>query len=375
MIYFDNAATTKCSKHAIAAMVKYSNEFYHNPSTPYAQGMAVKNDITRAREELLEFLHADGTIIYTSSGTESNNMTLFGVRKPREARIIISAGEHPSIVAPANILKQKGYDIVTCPIDESGRVKIRELDAMINDKTCLVSVMHVNNHTGAVNDLALISKTVKQHSKDIIVHSDGSQAFGKIATNLKKCGVDLYTISGHKVGGPKGIAALFVKKGINLTPMLFGGGQEFGVRSSTENVPGIMGLCAVTADIYSSLDMRLSRMRTVRDKIEKGLRHIREIKFIADGEVSPYILAISSQKVRGELMQHSLERRGVLVSTGSACSTNKMSNKVADALGLTGNYKYGLLRISLSSESTLDEAREFIEIYFKVYKEFSGYGD
>ncbi|MDR0752273.1 MAG: cysteine desulfurase [Christensenellaceae bacterium] len=375
MIYFDNAATTRCSKHALAAMIKYTAEFFHNPSTTYAQGMAVRNDITRAREDLLGTLGGDGNIIYSSSGTESNNLAIFGSKKPKESRIIISANEHASIAQPVNVLKQKGFDVVICPVDECGRVRVNDFKKLLTKNTSLVSIMHVNNNTGAVNDIENLVQTTREVDSDILFHSDGSQALGKLHINLKKLGVDLYTVSSHKVNGPKGVGGLFVKKGYNINPMMFGGGQEFGIRPSTENVAGIMAFAAAISDFQTSIDLRYSRVKTIRDRLERGLRHIREIKILSNEHTSPYILAVASQKVRGELMQHALERKGILIATGSACSSNKMSNKVADSLSLTGNYRYGLIRISLSHENCTDDAREFLDTYIKAYKEFSGYGD
>ncbi|MDR0696735.1 MAG: cysteine desulfurase [Christensenellaceae bacterium] len=375
MIYFDNAATTRCGKHAISAMIKYATEFFHNPSTTYAQGMAVKNEITRARESILNALSGEGNIIYTSSGTEANNLVVFGTKKLKESRIIISANEHASIALPVNVLKQKGFDVVVCPVDEYGKVKLNEFKNALTKNTSLVSIMHVNNNTGAINEIEKLVHLAKEVDSDILFHSDGSQAFGKMHVNLKKLNVDLYTISGHKVGASKGIGGLFVKRGLNISPMMFGGGQEFGIRPSTENVPGIMGFAAAVNDFQNTIDARLTRVKAIRDRLEKGFRHIRELKILSNDDTSPYILAVASQKVRGELMQHALERKGILIATGSACSSNKMSNKVADSLGLIGNYRYGLIRISLSIENSVDESREFLDTYIKAYKEFSGYGD
>ncbi|MDR3186665.1 MAG: cysteine desulfurase [Christensenellaceae bacterium] len=375
MIYFDNAATTRCYKASVEMLAKYSETFFYNPSAMYTQGIAIRNDMQRVRDYILKSLNADGNIIFTSSGTEADNLALLGIKKKHGARIIISASEHLAVYNTANILKQRGYDLVLCPVNEVGTVRMDMFEKLLTKETALVSIMHVNNETGGINDIEVLSQITKNFEKSIVFHSDGTQAFTKIPINIRNTNVDMYTLSSHKIGGPKGVGALYVNKGVFLSPILFGGGQENGLRSSTENVAGIMSFCKSIMIGTDNLSSKDELVRAINEKIKDALLQISEIKLLSDSMCSPYILTFSSKKIRGEVMQRALENIGIVVGTGSACSSSKKSKRVAEAIGVQDSYKLGIIRLSFSHENTLTEAEGFINAFKKIYKELTKYDD
>ena len=226
IIYLDNAATTAVYKEVADKVAKAMTEDYYNPSALYSEAVNIATDIRRARDVIKGALHApDGDVYFTSGGTESNNTALFCTRKAKNSRIIIGGGEHDSVNAAANELLAQGYDVKFAPIDSNGVVIISEFKKLLTENVSLVSIMHASNETGGVNDIAALVKLTKQVAPKAIFHSDGVQAFGKMSVNLRALGVDLYSVSAHKVHGPKGICALFVKKGVSIRPLLYGGGQ------------------------------------------------------------------------------------------------------------------------------------------------------
>ena len=329
MIYFDNAATTRASETTVETVNEYLREKFYNPSSLYHEGIEAKRDLDKARSTILEKLRADGKVIFTGGGTESDNIALFGSKKHKNGRIIIGT---------------------------------------------LVSVMHVNNETGAVNDVAALAESVKRVAPKAIFHSDGVQAFGKMKLNLRSTAIDLYSLSAHKLGAPKGLGALYIRSGVSVSPIVFGGGQEGGLRSSTENTAAIAAFRKAAEERYGDLDATRAAVSAIRARIIEVLGSIEEIKILSPENGSPYILTFSSRKVRGEVMQHALEREGVLIGTGSACSSNKASERIPEALGLKDKYRDGIVRLSFFKDNTLSEADEFAGKYLKVYKELSKYG-
>ena len=375
MIYFDNASTTRCSEQAAEILIKYSSELYFNPSSAYPEGISVKNDLERARSRILRALRApEGKLVFTSSGTESDNMALFGTRKPNGSRVIISAAEHAAIYNSAMELKKRGYDVRLCPVDIGGKVDYEAFCGLLTPDTSLVSIIHANNETGGINDIKALCAAAKRVNPDVIFHSDGVQAFGKIEVDLTDSGIDLYSISGHKINAPKGVAALYIRKGLNISPIIFGGGQENGLRSSTENTGAVVAFAEMAAYFAENRKKLTENAATIKNKIASALSEIEEIKFVSGTDSSDYILTFSSSKVRGEVMQHALERLGILIGTGSACSSTRASKRVAEAIGLKDKYLDGVMRISFGIYNTPEEADEFINAFFTKYKELSVYG-
>ncbi|MFA5449418.1 MAG: cysteine desulfurase family protein [Clostridia bacterium] len=374
MIYFDNAATTAASEKTASTLAYYAREKFFNPSARYRKGIEVKNDLESARRKLLILLRGEGNIIFTAGGTESDNLAMFGTRKRRGAEIIISAAEHSAIYASAMELKQQGYNILICPTDRAGRVDEAEFSRLVSINTALISILHINNETGAINDIGKLCHIAKSINPKVVFHSDGVQAVGKITVNLQAMGVDLYSISAHKIHGVKGAGALFVKKGVGLAPRLFGGGQEGGLRSSTENTGGIISLANAAEDCISNLTARTQRVAQIKEYLLGTLSQIDGFLPISDENSSYFILTFSLPKVRGEVMQHALEKRDMLIGTGSACSSGKAEKRIADALMLQDSYRDGIVRLSFSGENTLDEAKVFAEEFIKIYEELEKYG-
>lgn len=359
MIFLDNASTTRTDDECAAIALKYMTENYFNPSAPYHVSVELSNEINHSRENILRLLKGEGKIIFTASGTESDNTALFCTKKKHGSRIVISDAEHPAVRKCGENLTSLGYDVVYAPVDEAGRVKTEEFRKLITEETSLISIMHVNNETGAINDIKTLVSIAKKINPSVIFHSDGVQAAGKIKVNLKDLNVDLYSFSGHKIHSPKGIAGLYIKKGVNIKPYLIGGGQEFSLRSSTENVPGIMAIEHALSKQITDMDFNLSKVSDLRKKIINNLDN-EKYKLISTGECSPYIIMIALKKVRGEVMLHSLEKYGICIGTGSACSSKKIDKKASFGAYLPEEYKRGLIRVSLSRFNEENDIECFI---------------
>lgn len=365
--YFDNAATTRVDADVAAIVNHFDQEEFFNPSANYRYSVEVHNRIGEARDGILRLLKGqNGTIYFTSSGTEADNQAIFCSKKRKNSNVVISSVEHPAVYNAANALKNMGYELRICPVDGCGRVDQAAFAALVDKNTSLVSVMHVNNETGAINDIAKLVKTAKSINPTVVFHSDGVQAFGKVPVNLAELNVDLYTISGHKIGAPKGIAALYVKKGVTISPLLYGGGQESGVRSSTENVAGIMAFAYAAARAVKELPENSKKYRSFIEILRSALSEASEIKYISDDGCSPHIFTFAFQTVRGEVMQHALEASDFLVGTGSACSARRSHDRIPAALGLK-EYSDGVVRVSFGRENTEEEAKLLASELLKNY--------
>ena len=369
MIYFDNAATTRVTPEAAQTVFKYLTEKYYNPSAMYHEALDVKNDLENARSVILNQIGGEGKLYFTSGGTESDNLAFFGTKKKRNSRVIISAVEHAAVYQSAMSLKQAGFDVCVAPVDGSGKIDIEAFSELLNADTSFVSVIHVSNETGAVNDIGELARLTKCVAPRALFHSDGVQAGGKIKIDLKSIPVDLYSLSAHKIGAPKGTGALYAAKGVHLNPIIVGGGQEDGVRSSTENTAGIMAFATAFSAAVPLIEKSAERLRAIAAYLRKRLGAFDDVMVISPEDGSPYILSFASASVRGEVIEHALEREGVLVGTGSACSSNKSTRRIPEALNLQGKYASGMVRLSFSRFSSMAEAEEFADKFEKVYKE------
>lgn len=366
--YFDNAATTRVDQEILKIISLYNTVGYYNPSANYLPAVEIHNQVSEARESILRLLKGfGGTLYFLSSGTEGDNQALVCSKKRKNSNIVISAAEHPAVYQTANYLKNCGYEVRICPVLSDGRVKTDEFSSLIDENTSLVSVMHVNNETGGINDIRALVSLAKGKNPGLLFHSDGVQAFGKIPVNLADLGVDLYTISGHKIGAPKGIAGLFVKKGVTLSPLLYGGGQEGGLRSSTENVAGIMAFAHAANRAIGELPTLSEKYRSFAEIIKNRLSVIEELRFLSDSDCSPHILTFAFCTVRGEVMQHALESKGYLVGTGSACSSTRSHERIPKALELK-EYADGILRVSFGRETTSEDVLGLAEEIVKNYE-------
>ncbi len=355
LIYLDNAATTKIYPNVAKTVMQASEEEFFNPSALYKPSVALSVKIKNARDFIKSSLKApEGELYFLSGGTEADNTALFCTRKAKGSRIIVGEGEHDAIFNSANQLAQQGFDVVFAPINSDGSINVEEFEKLLNDNVSLVSVMHVSNETGAVNDIAKLVKLTKRHSPKAVFHSDGVQAFGKIKVNLRALDVDLYTISAHKIHGPKGIGGLFVKRGSPIKPLIFGGGQEKGFRSGTENAPSILGFAEAVKTCFDDFDTDYSKKCNFREQLLLKLQsNIGDIVVLSPNEnYAPNILTVAFKDVRGEVLLHDIENFGILVGIGSACSSHHES-RFKGLLGLDDNHKDGIIRFSTSYENDL----------------------
>lgn len=357
MIYFDNAATTRPDGRAVRRAMRWIEERWFNPSALYREGLGVHGDLKEAREFLVSRVAspAEVSLVFTACGSEADNQALFSFAK--RGNLVITGGEHAAVFAAANELKCRGVELRVAPLNGDGGVNEEALLSLVDEKTSLVSVIHVNNETGAVNDVNALAAAVKKKNPRVIFHSDGVQAFGKIPYKMG-ASVDLYSVSAHKIGGLKGVGGLFVRKKIYaaLRPYIYGGGQEDGKRSGTENTFGIMQFRFAAEEKFSALTEDLSRVLGYRETLWNGLDKAVFTR-ISPADGSPYILTVSAAGLRGETLLHLLDDRGLVVGTGSACSSNakKRYSRVILACGRSEAEADGVLRLSFSPETKQEE--------------------
>ncbi|MBR6702936.1 MAG: cysteine desulfurase [Clostridia bacterium] len=373
MIYMDNAATTKPCAWALDKASKFVTEQFYNPSALYEEGFALQSELKKARSALLSKVADENAfeLIFTSCGTESDNHAIFSFAKRGNA--VTTAGEHSAVLVPFTELKNRGViESRIAPLQKDGKVDVEKLLALVDNKTSFVSVMHVNNEMGAINDINEIAKRVKQKNPRVIFHSDGVQAYGKIPYRLSK-DIDLYSLSAHKIGGLKGVGALIKRKSLNLPAFIFGGGQETGKRSGTENVFGIKQFAYASEKKFETLIGDFDRLTAERERLANGLdSEIYTRLSPTDG--TPYILMVSARGLRGEILLHMAHDKGLLIGTGSACSSNSKTryNKVALACGYDEKIADGTVRLSFSPETTEQEITDAIAIMNEIGRDLKG---
>lgn len=376
MIYLDNAATTALDEKCLDIIREYNVERFYNPSALYRKAMESANAIKQARNSIAKSLGVKGEeIIFTASGSEADNIALLCSVRAKSGKVIIGSSEHSAVYNTALELKVRGYDVVFAPCDKFGRTDVGELEKLIDNTVVLISVMHVCNETGALNDLSAISKIIKAKAPRAIFHSDGVQAYGKIPVNLKSLGVDLYSISGHKIHAPKGIGALYCRSGLYLSTFVFGGGQENNVRSATENLPSIVAFGYLAEKILPSLTDNYKKTKELRDYLYQKLTdNFENVKINTDLQhSSPYVFSFALNSARGEVLVHCLEDRGIIVGTGSACNSQKSTKRIPAALGIEGDYAQGMLRVSFNENNTKDDIDAFIDALAQSLEELIKY--
>lgn len=362
-IYMDNAATTQPCGESVARAEQYLKKNYFNPSAMYKEGFALSRELKAAREKLVSYVAdtASYDLTFTSCGTEADNTAVFGYA--RRGNAVTSAGEHSAILAPFAELKNRNVaETRFAPLEADGRVNVGKLLELVDEKTTFVSVMHVNNETGAINDINAVAKKVKEKNPRVVFHSDGVQGFGKIPFRLGK-EVDLYSLSAHKIGGLKGTGALIRKKTLPIRPYLFGGGQENGWRSGTENVFGVKTLEYAAEKKFSSLAADYERLASYRESLWTALDPGIFAR-ISPKDGTPYILTVSARGLRGEILLHLADDRGLIIGTGSACSSNEKSrySHVVLACGYDKITADGVLRLSFSPATTKEETERAAQI-------------
>lgn len=366
MIYLDNAATTKMYEGAVDVYKKYACQSFFNPSAGYNKAIAVSKDLDKVRQQILNKLGANGNIIFTSGATESNNLAIYGNKRNGKWEYVFSEGEHPSVYNIALDLQNQGFVVHIVKLMPNGQVDYDQLEKVVNEKTRIISVMHVSNETGAINDIPKIDHIRQKHCPKALLHVDGVQAFCKLDYNIWDANVDLYTISSHKFHGPKGVGALYVKNISPLKNIVFGGGQEGGYRSGTENVGGIMAM-GYAIEHFKTKENYLY-VSKLKDIMKFELEKDEKIKVFDVG--SPYILSVSFTGVNGETLMRALQDEDIFVGIGSACSTKKAGNRVLESMGLSLNEIKSHIRLSFSED--LDEkqmhyaGKKIVEVYNKI---------
>ena len=361
-IYLDNAATTRVSPQAAETVKNIMCDEFGNPSSMHSKGARAERIVRESAKKIADILKVkEKEIYFTSGGTESNNWALIGVaeaNKRKGNRIITSKIEHASVAAAVDFLSEHGYDVVKIGTDKNGVLNLDELEEAIDDKTILVSVMAVNNEIGTLQPLEEIGRIIKRKNPNVIFHSDAIQAFGKMRLNPKRLGVDMLSVSGHKIHAPKGIGFLYISEKIRISPLIYGGGQQNGMRSGTDNVPGIAALAQAAEDAYSNIDEIRDKMYGLRSRLINGLSGIEDVVINSPENTlsAPHIVNASFLGIRSEVMLHALEERGIYVSAGSACSSHKRSlSPTLLAIGCDKNRAESALRFSFCDETSEEE--------------------
>ena len=368
-VYFDNSATTRCYDSVKDIVVKAMTEDFGNPSAMHLKGVEAEKYIKSSAESLARLLKVqEKEILFTSGGTESDNLALIGAtfaNKRSGNHIITTSVEHPAVSQPALFLQEQGFEVTYLPVDSRGVVKMDALKAVLREDTILVSVMYVNNEVGAVMPVEEIAALVHEKSPKALFHVDAIQAFGKYRIYPKKMGIDLLSVSGHKIHGPKGVGFLYINEKAKIQPQILGGGQQGGMRSGTDNVPGIAGLGIAAVEIYKNLEENVENMYRLKEYIAQGLEKIGDIRINGMDlrEGAPQILSISVMGVRSEVLLHSLEERGIYVSAGSACSSHKRKpSATLAAMGMSKDQIESTVRLSFCEENTIEEADYFLQV-------------
>lgn len=367
--YFDNSATTKvldCVKDAVVDAMCVN---YGNAAAKHRKGVEAENLIREAKKAIADTLKVqEKEILFTSGGTESNNTALIGtaLANRRAGKHLITTGvEHPSIYNTMSFLEEMGFEVTYLPVDHLGHISLEDLEKAIREDTILVSVMYVNNEVGAVEPIEAISQCIKKKNPKTLFHVDAIQAYGKYKIRPKKQGIDLLSVSGHKIHAPKGIGFLYIRDGVKIRPILFGGGQQKGMRSGTENVPGCVGLGVAARDAYKDFDARIEKLYTLREHLIAGLKPLGGVTINGseDRTNAPQIVSASFEGVRSEVLLHALEDKGVYVSSGSACSSNHPGiSGTLKGIGVKKELLDSTIRFSLGDLNTEEEVNYAIGV-------------
>lgn len=369
----DNSATTRCSDRACQLMVDLLTKDYGNPSSLHMKGIEAERFVETAKKKIAKTLRvSEKEIIFTSGGTESNNLAIIGAAMANRRagnHIITTSIEHASVENPMEFLKEQGFEITYLSVDENGIISLEELEEAVTEQTILVSMMQVNNEIGAIEPVAEAVELIKKKNPDTLIHVDAIQSYGKMYIYPKKLGIDMLSVSGHKIHGPKGSGFLWVKEKTKLKPLILGGGQQKGMRSGTENVPAIAGLGEAAEEIYENLDEKRAHLYGLKQHFIDGIEKLEgtHVNGKTGEDSAPHIVSVSFEGIRSEVLLHSLEDRGIYVSSGSACSSNNHAGKQKGSktlrnIHLKENLLDSTLRFSFSVHTTEEEIDYALEV-------------
>ena len=367
--YLDNSATTSCSKAATDKMVELLTQDYGNPSSMHMKGVIAEKYITEAKKKIAKTLKIEEKeLVFTSGGTESNNLAIIGsalANKRAGMHVITTSIEHASVTNPFIWLSENGFEVTYLGVDAYGQVKMEELKNAIRPDTILVSVMHVNNEIGALQPIEEIGKIIKSMNPKCLFHVDAIQSYGKFQILPKKWNIDMLSVSGHKIHGPKGSGFLFIKDKTKVKPLIHGGGQQKGMRSGTENVPAIAGIAVAAEEMYQNLEENREYLYSLRDYFIEEVEKLDGVSVNGkkDHDAAPHIVSVSIEGVRAEVILHTLEDRNIYVSAGSACASNKPAiSGTLQSIGLKKELLDSTIRFSFSIHTTKEELDYALEV-------------
>lgn len=370
-VYLDNSATTRPYPSVVQAVNRAMEAEYGNPSSLHRMGLEAEQIVKESRAVIARSLCASPKNIYfTSGGTESDNTALFSAwesRKRQGKRIITSQVEHPAVLRTCEKLEKMGADVVYLPVDGQGILELDVFREALNEDTILVSLMHVNNETGAVMPVSEVAEILHRRNHSAIFHTDAVQSYGKLDLDVRACPVDMISLSAHKIHGPKGIGALYIREGLTLQPYVYGGGQESGFRSGTENVPGIAGFAQAAREQWKDPEGRRAYVAEVKAYLLKRLtEEVPDLSLHTPEQSAPSVLNIGFLGCKGEVLLHMLEQADIFVSTGSACSSKKSGSHVLAAMGLDRAQIEGAIRFSFSEENTKEQMDHVVDVIGKA---------
>ncbi len=367
-VYLDNSATTKCYDEVAELVCRIMCKDYGNPSSMHHKGVEAEQYLRYARETLARLMKVnEKEILFTSGGTEADNIALIGTAMAHHRRgrhLITTRMEHPAVLQTMAYLERQGFEVTYLPVDREGRISLQELERAVRKDTILVSIMHVNNEIGSVQPVAEAGALIQRCNPQTLFHVDAVQGFGKFRIYPSRMDVDLLSVSAHKIHGPKGVGFLYIKDGVRVNPVIYGGGQQKGMRSGTENVPGIAGLARAAELVYAELDRDVERMYELRRMLIEGVSRIEDVKVNGcpgrDG--APHIVSLSVRGVRSEVLLHALEEKEIYVSAGSACASHKPQiSDTLKAIGVERDLLSSTIRFSLSVFTTAEEIEYTIQ--------------
>lgn len=375
-VYLDNSATTRVLPEVAELMTKIMCEDYGNPSSLHMKGVQAENHLRYAKETLAKILKVnEKEIFFTSGGTESDNMALVGcafANNRRGRHIITTQIEHPAILRTCEYLESQGYRVTYLPVNSYGQISLDDLQCAMTPETILVSIMHTNNEIGSLQPIAEAGALIKQVNPSALFHVDAVQGFGKAKIYPKKMRIDLLSVSGHKIHGPKGIGLLYIGEKVKIQPIIYGGGQQMNLRSGTDNVPGAAGMARAAALLYQHYDEDVERLYACKKYFMDGVRKIEGVKINGllpdrpDGEgTAPHIVSVSVSGVRSEVLLHALEEKGIYVSAGSACSAHKpLASATLKAIGADKSVLESTIRFSFSVYTTMEELDYTLQVMY-----------
>ena len=372
-VYLDNSATTRCFDSVANIVTKVMCEDYGNPSSMHMKGVQAENYIKMAKNVIARNLKVnEKEIFFTSGGTESDNWAIIGAAMANHRagnHLITTCIEHPAVLRTMEYLETQGFQVTYLPVDEFGRIRLQDLENALTPNTILVSIMHTNNEIGSLQPIAEAGNLIKRYNPNIVFHVDAVQGYGKFRIAPKKMGVDMMSVSGHKIHGPKGIGFLYINEKVKIKPISYGGGQQKGMRSGTDNVPGVAGLAKAVEEVYQSLEKDVEHLYAIKEYFINGLMQIPDVKIngYTGFDSAPHIVSVSIRSIRSEVMLHALEDRGIYVSAGSACSSHKATTSATlRAIGVEKDLLDSTIRFSFSIFTTREEIDYTLKVLYDI---------